>query len=367
MARLTRSDASRQRRGSVRVPTQAGASLLTPSSASSGPRGARRQRLASWGKAAVRRLRHLGLDIDAADVDDGGILFVPDGRLTLTLDADAVEVALVLPPHDLVALRASLAGGLRPLALSVALAALPEQFALGASSDVVRVPAPRASADDLRALLDRAQDEGSALWLGWTVPREVAAAHAATLDAQLQDALAALGQVLRLFPRATDDDVRSSRNGRRRAHGVDKAQAAASPRDRDRPRGRARARERDREPELERELEPEPASEAEGGAPRVLRSLEAKPRLRASLLRHGGSRSPSAGAGIEKGAKVRVLEGPFAGKEGLVQELDGNGGARVMLGLLAVRIDVKDLISSAQGRGRPKLSSSHRRPVPVRS
>jgi transcription antitermination factor NusG len=119
--------------------------------------------------------------------------------------------------------------------------------------------------------------------------------------------------------------------------------------------------------ERERELEPEPASEAEGGGPRVVRSLEAKPRLRASLLRHGGSRAPTAGAGIEKGAKVRVLEGPFAGKEGLVQELDGNGGARVMLGLLAVRIDVKDLISSAQGRGRPKLSSSHRRPVPVRS
>ena len=71
-------------------------------------------------------------------------------------------------------------------------------------------------------------------------------------------------------------------------------------------------------------------------APRVLRPLEAKPRLRASLLRRG---VPRPGAGIEKGAKVRVLEGPFAGKEGLVQELDGNGGARVMLGLLAVRID----------------------------
>ncbi len=344
----------------MRVPTHAGASLLTASSASSGPRGARRQRLASWGKAAVRRLRHLGLDVDAADVDDAGILFVPDGRLTLTLDADAVEVAMVVPPPDLVALRASLAGGSRPVALSAALAALPEQFALGASSDLVRVPAPRASADDLRALLDRVQDEGSALWLGWTVPREVAAAHAATLDAQLQDALAALGQVLRLFPRATDDDARSSRRGRRRPQ-ADKA------RDRDRPRAHARARERDREPEVERELEPEPASDADGATPRVLRSLEARPRLRASLLRHGGVPARQAGAGIEKGAKVRVLEGPFAGKEGLVQELDGNGGARVMLGLLAVRIDVKDLISSAQGRGRPKLSSSHRRPVPVRS
>jgi hypothetical protein len=306
-------------------------------------------------------LRHLGLDIDAADVDDGGILFVPDGRLTLTLDADAVEVALVLPPHDRVALRASLAGGRRPVALTAALAALPEQFAIGASSDVVRVPVPRASADDLRTLLDRAEDEGAALWLGWTVPRDVATAHAATLDAQLQDALVALGQVLRLFARAAHDDAGRPRRGRRHAHAEDDKPTAAG-RERARPRARTRARERDREPEAEREVEPEPASEAE--APRVLRSLEAKPRLRASLLRHG---VPRPGAGIEKGAKVRVLEGPFAGKEGLVQELDGNGGARVMLGLLAVRIDVKDLVSSAQGRGRPKLSSSHRRPMPVRS
>lgn len=363
MTGLTRSDASRQRRGSVRVPAPAGPSLLVSgATGSSGSRG-RRQRLASWGKAAVKRLRRLGLDVDAADVDDGGILFVPDGRLTLTLDADAVEVALVLPPQDLAALRASLAGGPRHVALTAVLATLPEQFTLGASSDTTRVPAPRASTEYLGNLLDRAEREGAALRLGWTVPRDVAAAHAATLDAQLQDALVALGQVLRLFSRASDDEVGRPRRGRRHGHADDDKPGAAS-RDRDRPRARTRARERDREPEQERESEPEPASETDSAAPRVLRSLEAKPRLRASLLRHGGTRP---GAGIEKGAKVRVLEGPFAGKEGLVQELDGNGGARVMLGLLAVRIDVKDLVSSAQGRGRPRLSSSHRRPMPVRS
>jgi hypothetical protein len=307
----------------------------------------------------VKRLRHLGLDIDACDVDDGGILFIPDGRLTLTLDADAVEVAMVLPPQDLSALRSILAGALPPQALVSALAALPEQFSIGASSDATRIPAPHATGADLRALLDRAEREGSAVWLGWTVPHDVAAAHMATLDAQLQDALVALGQVLRLFARATDADPGRPRRARRHAGGD-----GESDRDRGKPRARTRARERDREPDTEREVEPESVADPEGPTPRVLRSLEAKPRLRAGLLRRG---VPRPGAGVEKGAKVRVLEGPFAGKEGLVQDLDGNGGARVMLGLLAVRIDVSDLVSSAEGRGRPRLSSSHRRPVPVRS
>ena len=72
-------------------------------------------------------------------------------------------------------------------------------------------------------------------------------------------------------------------------------------------------------------------------------------------------------APVDKGARVRVLEGPFAGKVGVVQELDGKGGARVMLGLLAVRLDVKDLVACAEGRERPLLSSSHRKPVPARS
>jgi transcription antitermination factor NusG len=70
---------------------------------------------------------------------------------------------------------------------------------------------------------------------------------------------------------------------------------------------------------------------------------------------------------FERGARVSVLKGPFAGKVGVVQELDGKGGARVMLGLLAVRLDVKNLVSAVEGRGRPRLSSSHRKPLPARS
>ncbi len=64
---------------------------------------------------------------------------------------------------------------------------------------------------------------------------------------------------------------------------------------------------------------------------------------------------------------MRVLEGPFSGKVGVIHELDGEGGARVMLGLLAVRLAVKDLAPCVEGRARPILSSSHRKPMPVRS
>jgi hypothetical protein len=353
---------------SVRVPAPAGPSLL---SASAKSKGDRHQRLAAWGHAAIKRLRHLGLAIDGCEIDGGGLLFVPDGRLTLTLDARldgvtharAVEVALVLPAPDLAGLRSLLADSGRTLALLMALQSLPEQFAIGASSDARRFPAPKVSSDDLRALLDRAEQEGCAVWLGWSVPRDIAAAHAATLDGQLQDALVALGHILKhLAPSSAAESI-GPRRGRRRAGSHGEEEPA-----RKKPRGRAeRASDRrDAEPEGEREVESESVRETETPAPRIIRPLEAKPRLRASLKR----RSPfpaSAGALIEKGTRVRVLEGPFAGKEGLVQELDGNGGARVMLGLLAVRIDVKDLVSAAVARARPRLSSSHRRPLPVRS
>jgi len=79
------------------------------------------------------------------------------------------------------------------------------------------------------------------------------------------------------------------------------------------------------------------------------------------------TKAPPSLPSFERGARVSVLKGPFAGKVGVVQELDGKGGARVMLGLLPVRLDLKNLVSAAEGRGRPRLSSSHRKPLPARS
>jgi len=64
---------------------------------------------------------------------------------------------------------------------------------------------------------------------------------------------------------------------------------------------------------------------------------------------------------VDRGSRVQVLAGTFLGKVGVVQELDGKGGARVMLGLLAAHLDVKDLaVATAR---RPVLGSSHRRPI----
>ncbi|MGH7434150.1 MAG: KOW motif-containing protein [Polyangiaceae bacterium] len=73
---------------------------------------------------------------------------------------------------------------------------------------------------------------------------------------------------------------------------------------------------------------------------------------------------------FERGARVRVTSGPFAGKTGVVQALVGRRSARVLLGPLPVQIDLDDLAPgepAAGGRGRLRLTSSHRKPVPARS
>jgi len=73
--------------------------------------------------------------------------------------------------------------------------------------------------------------------------------------------------------------------------------------------------------------------------------------------------APAAPPSLEKGVKVRVLSGPFADKVGVIGELDGRGSARVLLGLLSTRLDVADLEPVIEGRERPSLQSSHRRPL----
>jgi hypothetical protein len=65
---------------------------------------------------------------------------------------------------------------------------------------------------------------------------------------------------------------------------------------------------------------------------------------------------------IERGTTVYALAGPFEGKTGVVRELDEKGQARVMFGLLAATVDLKDLAACAPRRSdRPVLSSSHKR------
>jgi hypothetical protein len=332
--------------------------------------------VASWARRVRARFREAGLRIQARATDGPvAVVFARAGvdidearvRLVLSTDARSIEVALEVPAGEVRAVRARLAEPERALQVTAALEALPEQFAMRVAEEGTPLPASHASTDDVRALLDRAELQRRPFLLGWAIDREVALEHAAVLDEQLEDAVVALGPMFALLadsgaPPASAAASGSAstrlRSGRghdasyrraeddRRGH-VAKRRARALYRDDD----HTGAADRDRESDAEAEPEPprdrEPlARPLRGGAPK--------------------SRGRSLGDKIEKGARVRVLEGPFAGKVGVVQELDGKGGARVMMGLLAVRLAVKDLAISVERRDRPLLSSSHRRPVPAR-
>jgi hypothetical protein len=281
-----------------------------------------------------------------------------------------------VPPAHARSARARIADPERALELSTALAALPEQFTLGAAGHEGKAQAPLCTTDDLRLLLDRIERDPAVLCIGWDVPRAVALEHAALLDEQLEDAIVALAEVFALL--VAEPDAGATR-GRRSAGRRDRGAGARSDDDRERSqagragserdRRRAKGRDRDREGDGEvAEAEPEPPREVPGvrlGGGRSFAHGDGKAPLRPGLRRR--SKVANSPASIVRGARVSVLRGPFSGKVGVVQELDGKGGARVMLGLLAVRIDVKNLVVPVEGRARPRLSSSHRKPWPARS
>jgi transcription antitermination factor NusG len=133
---------------------------------------------------------------------------------------------------------------------------------------------------------------------------------------------------------------------------------------------------RSTEPPARSKRSPSAATEASHASPRGrprAAAAQAKravagtePRARAESPLHEAAPEPEESP-FERGARVSVLKGPFAGKVGIFQELDGKGGAHVTLGLLAVRLDVKNLVLATVGRARPRLSSSHRKPLPARS
>jgi transcription antitermination factor NusG len=50
--------------------------------------------------------------------------------------------------------------------------------------------------------------------------------------------------------------------------------------------------------------------------------------------------------GLAKHDPVRIVRGMFAGKTGVVQEVDARGGIKVLVGKVAVKIDVEDVAKS---------------------
>ncbi len=354
------------------------------------------------------RFEASGLPLDVFCVDEpmGACVFfvhpgtpLRDARAALVLGvaSDRVRAGLELTPAHVGRVATHLLDPAHALALSAALEALPEQFVVQLGADDAPLQAPRLVMDDLRRRFERGVTSGQSLWIGWSVARDVAVEHAALLDEQLEDALVALATVYELLagqPDADGEGAATARGGRE-GRGLEgrkkdeapavrakRANAAARDDERERrsgsataPNRRASARKRQEPREERRDLEADAEGELEGDASsepslRAVKTedLRSAPRavFRRRTLRAVGSKNDSA-LPVERGARVRVLEGPFSGKVGVVQELDGKGGARVMLGLLAVRLEVKNLTTNVEGRYRPVLSSSHRKPLPVRS
>ncbi len=231
-------------------------------------------------------------------------------RLSLSVDGAKVEVALEVPADTkafVLRLREALEEEGWRAELLAALEALPEAFVFECKGE----PGGQASAATDPAawlsLLARCVLSGRSSKILWTLPRDVAITHSSVLDVELEDGILALVPLYKLV-----------------------AHPGAEPR-----RGKARAK---------------------------IGTKQAPRRTAAP----GGRNEAETPPPFERGARVRVLAGPFAGKVGVVKEVDATKGrAHVMLGLLATRIDVKDLASNHAG-GRPTLSSSHRKPLGLR-
>jgi hypothetical protein len=322
--------------------------------------------------------------------------------LALTIDSVHVAVSLELCPEaeaDVKNTRARIADPTALLELTSLLQSMPDEFAIG----VIGVPsfprAQEASADDIRALLDDSQRNRRPLWMGWSVKREVALVHAEDIDELLADSLVALAHVYKLVAWAPDNDlIAATRRGawrarrasrleerrergreerRKRRKGVRKGpvRKEGSRREREDARRILSVAERETGPQSRvEENRPVDGGERPKAEPALVRlALERSGREREGLTRRPilptSLRARGAPAGndidpslpVEKGAKVRVLAGPFANRLGIVQEIDPRNRARVRLGLLVATIDMKDLAASSEG-SRPMLASSHRRP-----
>jgi transcription antitermination factor NusG len=331
----------------------------------------------AWGRTALTRLRELDDELGSSVLDVGDercLVFarpataqlVMRASLALRIDALGVRASLELPAARAPGVRARLTDPARALEVTAALQALPEQFAIGVDGDKGGLQAPRCTTDGLRQLLDRVERSQRALRIDWHVPRQVAARHAAILEEELEDAVVALGEVLVLLADEVDGGSagvgtqrRPRRRGRRHVRDVDD--------DRGQDGRRVRALGRERERDAEMDTEPELPPGADTLAPPLQGVAGPGPALRAGLRRRASVPRVDLRAQIKRGARVRVLEGPFSGKVGVVQDLDGKGGARVLLGLFAVHVGVKDLAASFEGRKRPLLATSHRKLPPVRS
>jgi len=393
--------------------------------ASAAQRRVLRERIERWASAVVPRLAELGIAAEVVVPDEveqhmssrspraiaQRVLFVRDAfarsgvprrddlspgidplrahaYLALTIDSVHVEVSLEIPPEaeaDVKNVRARIADPPALLELTSLFETVPAEFGIG----VIGVPSfPRvehATAEDVRALLDDSERSRRPLWIGWTVKREVALAHASELGELLPE----LAHVYKLVAWASDNDLIAYASGRRARRRAPRDEERRERREERRKRRGARKgpvriegsrREREDARRIITVAEREAATSRRGqenvkdpepARPDPMRPLPARRPILPTTLRARGAPPAKQGdadkkAPIEKGTRVKVLAGPFANKLGVVQAIDGKGRARVQLGLLAATLDLSDLVAQTDA-ARPMLASSHRRPRNARS
>jgi hypothetical protein len=309
--------------------------------------------------------------------------------LCFRLGEDAVEVAFVLPAKAR-AERAHLERLLleKPRVVADALDALPLPFVLGAAEPSLEPRRPVQKVD--RAALLALLHAGQTLWVGWTVPRAAALEHVATVGGELEAAVLALGELFRQLAwlqrvapataavdrtraRRREDRAPSEADAAAPEEGADDdgdvrstpltaddrlallrgARAAARPDARASLRLRSSAGNRPVRSSIK-------AAGATSGAAAAHASAGARRRSHPPTA-SGAAGSVDAAPGFDRGAEVVVLAGPFTGRVGVVQDIDGKGDARVLFGLLATRVATKDLALSGRDAARPSLGSSHRK------
>lgn len=302
-----------------------------------------------------------------------------------------------------------------------ALKTLPEEFTIGVGESD-RIACSTATPETIIGMLERAATGQTPLWIGWSIPRQTALDHADILEEQLEDALAALGPIYKLVAWSPENDqiavgqrISGLEQERARTHAETTAQferwQAEQEAQRERSRVIAQARSAEEKERLRRpapgrgflgsgskrpsldtlfktpknEAAPD-KREAKDTAPKrapqelvqppktapapTITVTEARFNKQAETIpAPPPAPSPANAADVtqplEKGSRVRVKSGAFADKVGVISELDGRGGVRVLLGLLSTRLELSQLEPALDDQKRPALQSSHRKPAPI--
>ena len=295
--------------------------------------------------------------------------YLPHLHVAVVVYFEAVELRVDVPARawvDLENLRARIADPSALLELTSALELLPEAFEI-ATPGIESIPAFRATADELRERCDKARGDQTSLRVRWRIPKAVVVGFPEDLGDALEDALYAISSVMKLIAWAEDNDVlglvtrweaRRERRFREPEHEapVPSERPVRRPRNDEAKQRSARRESREAGSPLTPSIPPSP----EPASPRAL-----PPRLERKIPR----RAPRVfdvdpNGTIEKGTRVQVLSGPFAGRVGQVVELSATG-AKVTMGLLVTRVAIGELVACGpKGSKRSPLPSSHRKLTP---